>query len=138
MNNENTIRLKTDADGSLIQIMPDGSERPYSLPTIDVVAIDAMTDQDIAHQVETNPDAAPIPSDEDLERGFFGARVRRVRAGFGLTQAGFAERFGVPAASLRDWEQGRRAPDAATKAYLTVIEREPEAVLRALSTGKAA
>ena len=90
VNNKNTIRLRTDVDGSLIQIMLDGSERPYSLPTIDVVAIDAMTDQDIARQIEANPDAAPIPSDEDLERSFFVDCVRRIRARFGLAQTGWA------------------------------------------------
>jgi hypothetical protein len=33
---------------------------------------------------------------------------------------------------LRDWEQGRTEPDQPARAYLTVIARDPEGVLRAL------
>ncbi len=49
-----------------------------------------------------------------------------------LTQAAFAARYGIPVATLRDWEQGRRSPDAASASFLRVIDREPEAVARAL------
>jgi putative transcriptional regulator len=44
----------------------------------------------------------------------------------------FELRFGIPAATVNNWEQGRRSPDPAARALLLVIEREPEAVLRAL------
>lgn len=52
-----------------------------------------------------------------------------------LVQAGSGEHlpFGVPRRTLQDWEQGRRIPDAATQAFLRVIDREPAAVKRALS-----
>ncbi|MFB1486473.1 MULTISPECIES: helix-turn-helix domain-containing protein [unclassified Thiocapsa] len=43
-----------------------------------------------------------------------------------------AEQFGIPAESLRDWEQGRKAPDTAAKSYLRVIARMPEAVAKVL------
>ena len=36
--------------------------------------------------------------------------------------------------ALQDWEQGRRRPDRATGAYLTVIARHPEAVVEALAS----
>ena len=58
--------------------------------------------------------------------------IKSIRKKLGLTQAAFAGRFGFNLASLRDWEQGRFVPDAATRAYLKVIAREPEAVARAL------
>lgn len=58
--------------------------------------------------------------------------VRAIRKRFGLSQAGFARRFGFGLATVRDWEQGRYQPDRATRSYLLVIEREPEAVDRAL------
>ena len=138
MSNENIITVTTKPDGSIVEILPDGTERPFIMPEIDWDAIDAMTDEDIERQVAENPDAPPILSDEELDRAFFGARVKRIRQKTGLSQAAFAERFRFPVASLRDWEQGRREADAATKAYLTVIEREPEAVLRALAGDKAA
>jgi putative transcriptional regulator len=100
---------------------------------IDWARIDAMTDEDIARQIAGNPDAAPDLSDEQLDRAVFGDRLRRIREAMHLSQTGFAERFRIPVASLRDWEQGRRKPDAATQAYLTVIARDPEAVRRALA-----
>lgn len=53
--------------------------------------------------------------------------------GAGWTQEGFAARYRIPVGTLRDWEQGRREPDAAALAYLRVVEREPEAVARALA-----
>lgn len=58
--------------------------------------------------------------------------ARTARAATGLSQSAFAERYGIPAASLRDWEQGRRVPDASTQSYLRVIVRLPEAVAKAL------
>lgn len=58
--------------------------------------------------------------------------VKAIRKGTGLTQAEFAQRFGFPIGTLRDLEQGRARPEAATRAYLLVISREPEAVKRAL------
>ena len=34
--------------------------------------------------------------------------------------------------AVQDWEQGRRVPDRAARVLLTVIDRDPEAVVRAL------
>jgi len=65
--------------------------------------------------------------------GITAARVRWVRKQTGLSQEEFAERYRIPIGTLRDWEQSRREPDAAALAYLTVIERDPEAVRRALA-----
>jgi putative transcriptional regulator len=59
--------------------------------------------------------------------------VRSVRQRLKLTQEEFAVRYGLTLARIRDWEQGRSAPDSAARAYLTVIEREPKAVERALA-----
>jgi putative transcriptional regulator len=54
--------------------------------------------------------------------------VRRVRLKMRLSQAQFAMKFGFPPATLRNWEQGRSRPDAATRVLLAVIEKHPEAV----------
>lgn len=59
--------------------------------------------------------------------------VRALRTGLGLTQAAFAALFGVSVHTLRNWEQGRRTPEGPACALLKVIEREPEAALRALA-----
>ena len=59
--------------------------------------------------------------------------TKAIRAKMKLSQAQFAERYGLSAAAVRDWEQGRRVPEAGTRAFLTVLSREPEAVERALA-----
>lgn len=58
--------------------------------------------------------------------------VKAIRRTFGLSQARFADTFGLTVARIRDWEQGRYQPDSAARAYLTIIQRDPEAVKRAL------
>ncbi len=50
-----------------------------------------------------------------------------------LSRQGFADRFGLDARAVQDWEQGRRLPDRAASVLLTVIESEPDAVDRALA-----
>ena len=58
--------------------------------------------------------------------------VKAVRAKLGLSQDKFAAAFGVSARTVRKWEQGERRPTGAARVLLKVIEREPEAVRRAL------
>lgn len=58
--------------------------------------------------------------------------VRAIRRRLGLSQEAFCDRFGFKKATVRDWEQKRRRPEAAARVLLTVIDREPEAVTRAL------
>ena len=59
--------------------------------------------------------------------------VAKLRRKLGLSQAEFSRRFGFNAASVKDWEQGRASPTGPIRAYLKVIEREPQAVERALT-----
>lgn len=59
--------------------------------------------------------------------------VRAIRAGLGLSQAAFAAAFGLSVRTLQEWERGRASPDVATRAYLRVIERRPDAVKEALA-----
>ena len=59
--------------------------------------------------------------------------VKAIRARLGLSQASFAARFGFRVGTIRDWEQNRRQPEGPARVLLTVIDREPEAVERALS-----
>lgn len=62
--------------------------------------------------------------------------VRRIRKKLGMTQAAFACVFGFRLATLRHWEQHKRIPEGPARAYLTVIDREPEAVRKALRAGE--
>jgi putative transcriptional regulator len=59
--------------------------------------------------------------------------VAAIRKRLGLSQGEFAARFGFKLDALQNWEQGRRRPDGAVRAFLRVIDREPEAVQRALA-----
>jgi putative transcriptional regulator len=60
--------------------------------------------------------------------------VRAVRASTGLSRTEFARRFALDPRALQDWEQGRRRPDRAARAYLAVIARRPDAVEEALAS----
>jgi putative transcriptional regulator len=59
--------------------------------------------------------------------------VRKIRRQLKLSQAAFAAKFGIPAATIRDWEQNRRQPEGAARVLMKVIKEEPEAVSRALA-----
>jgi putative transcriptional regulator len=58
--------------------------------------------------------------------------VRRIRKAARMSQAEFACAFRINLRTLQEWEQGRRKPDATTRAYLAVIARNRAAVLEAL------
>jgi putative transcriptional regulator len=58
--------------------------------------------------------------------------VAALRKRLGLSQQRFAVTFGFSAKTVRNWEQGLRHPEGPARILLQVIEREPEAVLRAL------
>jgi len=58
--------------------------------------------------------------------------VRSIRKGLGLSQDEFAQEFGFTINQIRDWEQGRTRPLDGLRAYLMIIERNPQAVLNLL------
>ncbi len=73
-----------------------------------------------------------------LERGLMGRRIRKLRNRLGLSQEAFARTYGIPLANLRQYEIGRHMPPPAVRAYLKVIDAEPEIVARAVARGEAA
>jgi len=60
--------------------------------------------------------------------------VAAIRRSLRMSQGAFATLFGIPLATVKDWEQGRRKPDAPARAYLRVIAQNPKAVRTALKT----
>jgi putative transcriptional regulator len=98
-----------------------------------IARIKALTGEDILRAALDDPDAQPM-TEERLKRGAMGRRVRLLRQAKGLSQPEFAARYRINLARLRDIEQGRTMPDSAFVAYLLVIEREPDAVERALAS----
>jgi putative transcriptional regulator len=59
--------------------------------------------------------------------------VKAVRTSLRMSQSQFAKAFGFNPRVVQDWEQGRRQPETAARAYLLVIQRNPRAVTAALS-----
>lgn len=59
--------------------------------------------------------------------------VKALRAKVGMTQEQFAARFGFSTATFRHWERGDRTPHGPALVLLNVIERNPAAVIEALS-----
>jgi putative transcriptional regulator len=59
--------------------------------------------------------------------------VQKIRKALDLSQDAFALRFGIPLATLREWEQKRRKPEVAARILLRVIEKNPDAVTEALA-----
>jgi putative transcriptional regulator len=92
---------------------------------------DAMSEAERHDAALRDPDAQPL-SPERMARMRRTPQVRIIRRALGLSQEEFATRFHIPLGTLRDWEQGRKDPDAAARAYLVVIGRNPVAVADAL------
>ena len=58
--------------------------------------------------------------------------VKAIRQKAGMSQKEFAVAFALNPRTLQEWEQGKAVPDGAVRAYLTVIDRNPAAVVDAL------
>jgi putative transcriptional regulator len=59
--------------------------------------------------------------------------VRAIRKHLRMSQQVFARTYRIPLATLKNWEQGRRQPDAPAAAYLQVIARRPKEARDALA-----
>jgi putative transcriptional regulator len=96
-------RLRLKADGRIVELR-DGQEFPLQ---------------------------PAMPFAEPAETGT--AMVRDLRRRAQLTQQEFAARLGVPVETIRNWEQGKRAPRGPARALLAVIAHAPEMVFAALA-----
>jgi putative transcriptional regulator len=110
------LRLRLKADGRIVEVLSDGSERALGSH---LSRSQAGADMPPAGRTGAPPDAA---------------YARSVRARTRLTQAQFATRIGVPIETVRNWEQGKRSPRGPARALLKVIERAPDAAFAALRT----
>lgn len=57
--------------------------------------------------------------------------IRELRERLGQSREQLALRYGLEIESVRNWEAGRRPPDAAARSYLQAISNDPEGVERA-------
>ena len=102
------MRVRLKADGRIVEILADGSER--SLPR--------------------------IPARDSHGEAADAAYARSVRARTKLTQAQFAARIGVPIETVRNWEQGKRSPRGPARALLKVIDKAPQVAFAVLGESK--
>jgi putative transcriptional regulator len=96
----------------------------------------AMKEAEVVARARSDRDARPVARGHlrDFQRVTLTAgEVRAIRRRSGLSQAAFADAYGLNLRTLQDWEQGRAQPDGPARAYLLVIDREPRAVARALA-----
>jgi putative transcriptional regulator len=92
----------------------------------DWAKVAALTDEQVHAAALSDPDAQPLPRDM---RGLTRIpNVKKLREKLGLTQEEFASAYRIPLGTLRDWEQRRKFPDAPARAYLLVIEGNPQGV----------
>ena len=59
--------------------------------------------------------------------------IKAIRQRLGKSQTEFALLIGVSAATLRNWEQGRRTPEGPARALLRVAAAHPRIVAQALA-----
>lgn len=100
--------------------------------------VKSMGEAEIVHNASEDNDA-PLLTDAELScfkrvTPTLGINVKKIRINLHMTQEDFSQYFGFNLKTLRDWEQHRREPSGAAKNLLKVIELEPKAVQRALST----
>jgi putative transcriptional regulator len=98
---------------------------------IDWSRADAMTAKQRRAAAWADPDNKPM-TEAEWRAAPRVPQVSIIRRALKLSQEEFAAAFHIPIGALRDWEQRRKEPDAAARAYLRVIAREPETVRKAL------
>lgn len=95
-------------------------------------SIAATTPEAIEKAAAADPDAQPL-NEGEVRRMKRTLQTKIIRRALELTQKEFSIRFRILLGTLRDWEQGRAEPDQPSRAYLTVIARDPEHVNRMLN-----
>jgi putative transcriptional regulator len=131
VSDESIIKVRRLPDGTVEQLLPNGTTQVLIGQT-DWARVDAMTEEEADAAALADPDN-PLPTDDELARFQRIPSPKRIRQRLRLTQEQFAARFQVPLGTLREWEQGVREPDPAAKTLLRVIEKDPDAVVRALA-----
>ena len=110
------MRVRLKADGRIVEILADGTERAISGAAASASAI-------------ANPRTSGA-------HGRDAAYAKGIRARAKLTQAEFAARIGVPIETVRNWEQGKRSPRGPARALLKMIDRAPQVAFAVLNTAK--
>jgi len=124
-------KARLGADGRLRRVTVAGKVGRAIQPRIDPARIDS------AAAFEPDADTPILTRRELRDLGTVSAApidVAALRRRLRLSQGAFATLFAIPLATVKDWEQGRRRPDAPARAYLCVIACAPKTVRRALAS----
>jgi putative transcriptional regulator len=115
------MRVRLKADGRIVEILADGTERAIAGAAVADAAIAGVTEL-------ANPRTGGQGRDAVYAKG--------IRARAKLTQAEFAARIGVPIETVRNWEQGKRSPRGPARALLKMIDHAPQVAFAVLNTVK--
>ena len=88
--NKTTTTAKMLSDGTVVEMLADGSERPFPPKPPR-----QMTEAEIMAAAAADPDARPMTEDELLKARRV-PRVKTMRRALGITQEEFAARYHVP------------------------------------------
>ena len=124
-------RLRLKADGRIVELR-DGQEFPL-VPAMTEVLIPRVAVAIPGVAIPRVAVAIPTVTPADTATAALPA-VRDLRRRAQLTQLEFAARLGVPVETIRNWEQGKRAPRGPARALLAVIAHSPDTVFAALAT----
>jgi putative transcriptional regulator len=113
------MRVRLKADGRIVEILADGTER----------AIAGAGATSVGAADVTNPRIGG-------GQGRDAVYAKGIRARAKLTQAEFAARIGVPIETVRNWEQGKRSPRGPARALLKMIDHAPQVAFAVLNTAK--
>jgi putative transcriptional regulator len=131
MKKRDTFRETSVVDDRTEVFSTDVDDEQHELRT-DWARLDAMTGEEALRNALNDPDSLPL-TPEQRKRLRRVPVPRTIRLAMGLTQEQFARRFEIALSTLWAWEQHTVIPDSTAKAYLRVIERNPDAVIAALS-----
>jgi putative transcriptional regulator len=119
------LRLRLKADGRIVELLADGSER--AMPPAGGLPVNGAPGGSPRNGAVTLPVRNGAPCETPA------AYARRVRGATRLTQNAFAARIGVPVETVRNWEQGKRAPRGPARALLKIIDRAPDTAFAMLA-----
>ena len=125
MASDGTIRKYTRRD--IEEMIARGEDRT------DWAKVDSISEEELDEIVRSDPDDVYLSEAELADAiPIYPVDLKQLRRRLGLTQESFAARFGFSLGTVRNWERGRRRPEGPAQILLQVIDREPEAVERAL------
>lgn len=131
MSDENTIVYRRLPDGTGVRVLPDGTTVPYPSQT-DWGRLAAMTEEEIEANALSDPDNPPMTG-EEIATIWRPRDLRAARLRYNMSQAEFAEAFGIPYEDVHAWEElpGHR-PDPAARALIRIVLHQPKAALDAM------